>query len=930
MKTYRIFLASSAELKADRLAYETFINRENKRLQDKNVFLQLEIWEDAGDGMSRTRSQDEYNRLLIECDLFVMLYWTKVGKYTNEEYDLARVQFLSSYKPKKIYTYRKTLPPITPPSQTDTDSLTAFEEKLSGLELFPINYDSAEALQLDFDTKLKDLFDDGTLVHGGMAKCLSAGQPAVPEGFIGRDDELRTIRHRMNNGGTLMLINSEGGMGKTSIAAKYWKENQYTYTHNAWLFCENGIVEEIKKLAPQLNLELVQIPEEQHVAALRTALQNLPADCLLVLDNANNPEDIKAFKGAFSGLHWHVLITSRCQHVLEKQQELFIEHLPPDLAKELFISYYNEKTPAFESLLDRLLHAIGYNTLLIELFAKNMAELAAFGETLADLLKQLEETKSLFLGERSFEVVTPYTTTTHKKGATTDEIIDALYDLTKMTESDRFRLVNLALLPAESHLLTVLIELFAPDDKFRLHKELASLAQRGWLTTDTKSYRLSPVVQKIVLEKNKESLWQDGKILVFTMTNLLQIDPDSDNIKDKFKWVNYAQSLNGNFIESNALEYSYFQNNLAVVLREKSGRNNLIEAKALLEKALENDILNLGENSPEVARDQRNLALVLLNLGSKDSLNRARILLENALNISVINFGKKHLLVAEAQANLAGVLKDLSGISNLQKAIYLLKESLNTTIAKLGEMAPVVAVRQSNLATVLQSLGGKENLLQAETLSREALKNAILNFDKQAPTVAIRQTNLAVVLSELGEEEKLNEAKILLKQAMDITFYNFGENDSRVAVIESNLADVVAKLGGVDNLDEAIVLQRKALANSINNFGISSPIVAMRKSNLATILLELEKDDNLYEAKTLLQEALANDTVNFGIQSFAVAIRQTNLASVLFRLGDQKAACQLWLQAYWVFRKLYSDEHGRTQTVLEALYEYCPECFEQR
>ena len=116
-------------------------------------------------------------------------------------------------------------------------------------------------------------------------------------------------------------------------------------------------------------------------------------------------------------------------------------------------------------MLDRLLLAIGYNTLLVELFAENIFQLAAYGETLADFLKRLE-TEGLFLRERSFEVKTHYTEHGNRKDqTTTDAILNALYDLTKLTEPERYWLVNLALLPAESHLLPFLPALFAPDDK---------------------------------------------------------------------------------------------------------------------------------------------------------------------------------------------------------------------------------------------------------------------------------------------------------------------------------------------------------------------------------------------------------------------------------------------------------------------------------
>lgn len=614
MKTYKIFLASSYDLKADRDAFERLVNRENKRLIEKNVFLDLEIWEAADGAMSRTRSQDEYNKLLISCDIFVMLYWTKVGKYTNEEFDLAWAQFLKEGQPKKIYVYKKSSSSLGSSRQADTDSLNAFDEKLRKLEQFPISYDSSSELEAKFSYDLRGLFDKGILQYGEIAKCLSAGQPAVPTGFIGRDDELREIRRCMDEGNTVMLINSEGGMGKTSIAAKYWNENLYKCTHNAWLFCEDGIIEEIKRLAPQLGINLKVLPEENHITVLCTALQNLPPDCLLVLDNANNPDDIKAFKKAFSGLHWHVLLTSRCQHVLEDKQEMLIKHLPPASAKSLFCSYYKEETPDFDNLLDRLLIAIGYNTLLIELFAKNMALLAKLGETLADLLNHLE-TKGLLLGDRSFQVVTPYTTHNHREAATIDDIIDALYDLTQLEESERSLLVNLALLPAESHLLTLLINLFLPSDKFSFLAQLSKLAQKGWLITDTKSYRLSPVVQKIIVAKNKPTLWDDAKDLVKRLSDLLYPEVDKTNVVAKSKWLKYTQPLLAQSHELNDPIYSEFLNNVASVLQDLGGSKNLNQAKELLEKSLQNYTDQFGEKDPFVAASQSNLAMVLFSYG---------------------------------------------------------------------------------------------------------------------------------------------------------------------------------------------------------------------------------------------------------------------------------------------------------------------------
>ena len=106
MQTKRIFLASSSELKDDRKEFEIFVNRKNKDWVDQGVFLAAIVWEDFLDAVSQTRLQDEYNKKIRECDVFVMLFCTKVGQYTEEEFEAAVGQFKATNKPF-IFTYFK-------------------------------------------------------------------------------------------------------------------------------------------------------------------------------------------------------------------------------------------------------------------------------------------------------------------------------------------------------------------------------------------------------------------------------------------------------------------------------------------------------------------------------------------------------------------------------------------------------------------------------------------------------------------------------------------------------------------------------------------------------------------------------------------------------------------------------------------------------
>jgi hypothetical protein len=99
----------------------------------KGVFLELVIWEDFLDAVSKTRLQDEYNQAIRDSDLFVWLFSTKVGKYTEEEFESAFGQFQATNRPF-IFTYFKDTEISTDTAnKSDLMSLWPFQEKLRAL-----------------------------------------------------------------------------------------------------------------------------------------------------------------------------------------------------------------------------------------------------------------------------------------------------------------------------------------------------------------------------------------------------------------------------------------------------------------------------------------------------------------------------------------------------------------------------------------------------------------------------------------------------------------------------------------------------------------------------------------------------------------------------------------------------------------------------
>ncbi len=149
----KIFLASSSELKSDRNEFEKFIGRKNKVLIEQDVFIKLVIWDDFIDHVSETGLQDKYNKQVQACDIFVMLFWTKVGLYTLEEFETAYTQFKQNGKPH-IYTYQKHAP-VMLEDFDGIQSLRDFLNRLKKLEHFPTKYKSTDDLINQFNGQLE-------------------------------------------------------------------------------------------------------------------------------------------------------------------------------------------------------------------------------------------------------------------------------------------------------------------------------------------------------------------------------------------------------------------------------------------------------------------------------------------------------------------------------------------------------------------------------------------------------------------------------------------------------------------------------------------------------------------------------------------------------------------------------------------------------
>ncbi len=164
MRVLNLFIASSNELAPERKEIEMAISRKNDALRKQGFLIDLLIWEDGKHIGKSLRSQDNYNLEIQHCHLFAMLFYSKVGKYSLEEFELAKSLFDTEAMPR-ICIFQKHIG--MPISQTEADAKSRFEflKQLNELEHFPTLFDNTDKLVNELEDMIDKLLQDEGFVE---------------------------------------------------------------------------------------------------------------------------------------------------------------------------------------------------------------------------------------------------------------------------------------------------------------------------------------------------------------------------------------------------------------------------------------------------------------------------------------------------------------------------------------------------------------------------------------------------------------------------------------------------------------------------------------------------------------------------------------------------------------------------------------------
>ncbi|MEE1001122.1 MAG: tetratricopeptide repeat protein [Bacteroidales bacterium] len=155
MKEIKVFLASSEELEQDREAFGNFIRILDNLYEKRGIRIKLYKWEDFDAAYNNDGKQNEYNEYVRKSDMFLALFRTKAGKFTVEEFEVAREENSNKGLPKP-YVYCRELNQ----RETEDATLTDFKQKLSNdLGYYWVRYTNKDMLKLHFVMQLQ-LFEN--------------------------------------------------------------------------------------------------------------------------------------------------------------------------------------------------------------------------------------------------------------------------------------------------------------------------------------------------------------------------------------------------------------------------------------------------------------------------------------------------------------------------------------------------------------------------------------------------------------------------------------------------------------------------------------------------------------------------------------------------------------------------------------------------
>jgi tetratricopeptide (TPR) repeat protein len=576
-----------------------------------------------------------------------------------------------------------------------------------------------------------------------------------PDELIGRNETLKKISEELKTKNNVTLVNGIGGIGKTTIALAYVNTPTLMeqYDHIAWITVFDNIIDDtITQLTGSVPDFTYNKGETSgnNFKLLLMALSNINGNNLLVIDNANNLQNLLNVKKNIDALRWKVIITSRTEP--QTYNKIPVDRLEKEDAKTLFYRYYKKEQN--DELLENLLIKIEYHTLLTELLAKTANESP---ELNLPKLCEILDNKDLAAEELQIDIVTEHELD-EKNRLKMKQLygyINKIFEATvsNLNEEEKKYLRYFAVLPSQAISFTDLVEYFKIDKKNKtiFTNTLNLLFRKGWLIKEKgTSYKAHSLIQTIAREKLQPDT-KNCAVLIDTFKWRLYTKP-GDNPLSRKEYVPYAENLLITIKDEN-IEIATLANNLSTIFSSLGNYKKALEYNlktiTIFEKVFE-------PNHPSLATSYSNIADTYSSLG-----NYKKALEYDLKSITILEkvLEPNHPLLATSYNNIAETYRYLG---NYKKALEYNLKSITIREKVLEQNHPSLATSYNNIALTYSSLGNYKKALEYN-LKAITIWEKVL--EQNHPNLATSYLNIAATYYYLINYK---QAKYYIDKAVEI------------------------------------------------------------------------------------------------------------------------------------------------------------------
>ena len=690
---------------------------------------------------------------------------------------------------------------------------------------------------LDQALKIATEEKDGYLIDNNITVTTSSNY------YISRKDKLSEIRQHLENYHIAYLYGI-GGIGKSETAREYAKEYRCAYT-TIQLSIYSG---DLKSLIAGLEFSNdnktggyfekdINIRYETKLSLLSKAMINNERT-LLIIDNYNVEPDSDEYKRNvevmkdLKKLHIHILFTTRTSPNDDKTK-IDIEELSKEELRHMFFAINPKDKDKEERItqVDELIETAYRHTLTVDLVAHQTAKIEEYGKkTLADYIEILQKS-----GMNSGINVAVYNNKDeNEKSAVIFEHIKALFNLSSLTDKERYIMVNACLLPL-SGMPVAEFETFInlenhPDsessDGWGEDSTITNLVKSGWMKridNGVSRIALHPLVAEVVANELQPEITEDkcknfcdSVSELIDNNNLKSLDTYKDIFigsadtliknenRDSLVYVAKIASVLGELACYPESLYYYIKilkirervlhedhpdiaeiyNNIGYVYGKLGNHENeldyYLKALGIREKVL-------SENHPDIATSYNNVGYAYGRLGEH---NKALEYCLKALSIQEKVLPENHPATAISYINVGCACGDLG---KYEKELEYCLKALAIQEKVLPENHPVIATSYNNVGSAYSKLGDRKKALEYLLKALAIQKNFL---PENHPDIFNPVDNICCVYDELGEYKK---ELVYLSIAMEIRKKEFQKNQSAIASLYSDMGYAYYKIGDYKN-----------------------------------------------------------------------------------------------------------------------------------